>query len=141
MHKIVSINIGGRGYATVYSITEINSEEEYVILPSEHYQSPITRIGYEQEKYVDNRSEYERWKDEYYYSYYPTLSEVATEVSVSPNVKKIVIPSTITRISKTAFKNVKDMIFEIDKKNEHYKVEDNKIIEISSGDIIWPYSE
>ena len=145
MHKIVPIMVGARHVSTVYSITEINSEDEYVSLPTnsdEHGKgATITHIGFSQDSYVDTRSDYERWKDEYYYSYYPTRSEVAVEVSVSPNIKKIFIPHTITQISKLAFKNIKDIQFEIDENNPDYKVVDNKIIEKSSGNVIWPYIE
>ncbi len=145
MHKIVHIDIGARCVETVYSIVEINSEEEYVVLPTHSEQhgqgAVITRIGYKQLEREDTRSDYEKWKDAYYYNYYPTSEEIATEVPVSPNIKKIFIPATVTDISKWAFKNLTDMTFEIDEKNEHYRVEDNKIIEISSGKVIWPFSE
>ena len=145
MHKIVSFYEGAVSLQTLYSIIEINSDEEYVKLPT-HKDAPekgivITHLGYEQEEYVDTRSDYERWKDEYFYSYYPTRSGQAVEVKVSPNIKKIFIPHTITNISKLAFKSVKDMIFEIDENNKYYKVEDNKIIELSSGNVIWPYNK
>lgn len=141
MHKIVAIYIGALHIDTVYSITEIHSDEECVILPSHKGNTPITHLGFEQDSYKDTRSDYERWKDEYYYNYYPTRYEVAVEVSVPPNVKKIVIPATVTHISKSAFQNVTDMVFEIDEKNEVYTVSDNKIIEKGSGEVIWPYSK
>ena len=142
MFKIVSIMEGALAINTVYSITEINSDEEYVKLPIEKYPgSPITHIGYEQDDYVDTRSDYERWKDEYYHSYYPMRSASPTEVSVSAAVKKIFIPHTVTHISNLAFKNVSNIEFEIDENNKNYKLEDNKIIDISSGEVIWPYSK
>ena len=143
MHKIIAFYVGALSVETVYSINEINSDQEYVKLPTHKDEEwrgmVITRIGFEQEK--DTRSEYERWKDEYYHSYYPNLTGVGVEVKVSPNIKKIFIPHTITQISGVAFKDIKDMQFEIDENNKYYKVEDNKIIEISSGRVIWPYNE
>ena len=140
MHKIVSILIGERVFETAYSINEIISDEEVVVLPDRKERGgAITMIGFEQNE--DTRSEYERWYDAYYYSYYPSKYAVATEVVISENIKKIVIPHTVTDISCTAFKNVKDIIFEIDEKNESYKIQDNKIIEISSGKVIWPCDE
>ena len=142
MHKIVNIYVGALHIDTVYSIIEINSEETCVTLPSQFKPgSTLTHIGYEQDSYVDTRSEYERWKDEYEHSYYPTRSAVATEVSVSPNVKKIVIPHTIEHISRLAFKNLRDVEFEIDENNPYYQVIDGKIVKKSSGEVIWPYSE
>ena len=141
MCKIVCIYIGARFVETVYSVVEINSEKEQVEIPTLYRGGTVTRIGFKQMETKDHRSDYEKWKDEYYYSYYPTMSDVAVEVAISPNIKKIFIPNTITHISKLAFSKVKDITFEIDKDNKNYKIEDDKIIEISTGATIWPCNE
>ncbi|MBO7169647.1 MAG: hypothetical protein J6W28_00545, partial [Clostridia bacterium] len=99
----------------------------------------VKRLGYIEVKTVDTRSDYERWKDEYYYSYYPTPSLCEVEVEVPSCVKKIFIPKTIEAISRYAFKNLKDVTFEIDEKNYNYTVKDGKIVNKNSGDVIWPF--
>ncbi len=143
MIKIETIYIGALSIETVHAITEIVSEEECVVLPSWDEASGrgaiVTRIGYVQEPYVETRSEYEIWKDEYEHSYYPERNAMAVEVTVSSNVKKIVIPHTVTDISRRAFQSLTDMIFEIEEGNTHYRIEDNKIVVIASGEVIWPY--
>ena len=141
MFKIVKIYIGNVSQKTVYSINEIDTDEETVVLPThtrpDGTGSEITRLGYRQMG-MPTGDDYEQWKDRYYYNYIPDMDEVATDVLISPSVKKIFIPKTITHISSFAFRNVGSMVFEIDSENPVYKVEDNKIVEISSGEVIWP---
>ena len=145
MFKIDGINLGGPTPNIALVINEINSNEEYVKLPeygnARGTFNSIRRIGYIEVKTEDTRSDYERWKDEYYYSYYPTPSIVEVEVPVSANVKKIFIPYTVEKISKLAFKNLKNVVFEIDEKNYCYKISDGKIVDKHSSEVIWPYSE
>ncbi len=139
--KIIEINLGGPSSTRTLVINEINSENECVRLPDfvniGNYANTIRRLGYLEVQTKDTRSDYERWKDEYYYSYYPTPSIIETEVVVSPNVKKIFIPYCIEKISKLAFKNLKNVTFEIDEKNYNYKISDGKIVDKHSGEVIW----
>jgi len=143
MFKIVSIMLGAHSVYHVYSLTEIHTEEEYVILPANNDAAgpdyPVTYVGYVQEKYVDTRTEEERWRDEYDHSYYPEHCATPVEVAVPPCVKRIRIPHTVRKISKQAFKRLTDVVFEIDERNQNYKIEDNKIIDTFSGEVIWPY--
>ena len=145
MLKVIPIKIGAQFTKTVYSVVEICSDGESAVLPAEYdmggYTVQITYIGYKQYEKEDTRSEYEKWYDAYFYSYYMTESETETEVLVSPNVRRIILPHTVKHISKSAFKSLRDMVFEVDEKNEVYTVEDGKLVEIATGDIIWPYHE
>ena len=144
MFKFNEVNLGGPTPNIQISINEINTTNEVVEIPvlcKERSNNTIRYIGYKEVKTKDTRSDYERWKDEYYYSYYPTPTIIEVEVPVSKNVKKIIIPYSIENISKKAFKNVAQVEFIIDENNYNYKISEGKIIHKHTGEIIWPYSE
>ena len=137
------IDLGGPTPNLALSVAKIESDEEVVTIPKNACVNNdslwVRRIGFIETVTVDNRSDYERWKDEYYYNYYPTPSLNAVEVPVSKSVKKIIISAEVEKISTMAFKNLKDVVFEIDKYNSHYEIKDGKIVEKKTGNIIWPY--
>ena len=145
MFKIDRVNLGGPTPNIAHVINGIETTEEVVTIPvyiQDGYTSEtVKRIGYLEIKTEDTRSDYERWKDEYYYSYYPTPTIVEVEVSVSPCVKKIIIPHSVEQISKRAFQYLKDVIFEIDENNYNYKVEKGAIVHKHTGEVIWPYTK
>ena len=145
MFKFDQINLGGPTPNIQNVICEINTTEKCVTLPEYYhdgYENNIVRyVGFKEIPTVDMRCDYEKWKDEYFYNYYPTPEIIEVEVPVSKSVKKICIPRGIEKISKTAFKNLTDVEFEIDKDNYNYKVENGKIIPKHTGEIIWPYNE
>lgn len=142
MFKINKVDLGGPTPNIQLSINEINTDAEYVEIPlyTKYDMSNefIRYMGYISIPPEDNRSDYEKWKDEYYYSYYPTPSLVEVEVKVSPSVKKIFIPYTLEHISKSAFKNLTGVEFVIDDRNYNYKVEDGKIVHKHTNEVIWP---
>ena len=143
MFKTTYVNLGGPTPNMTLVINGIDTKEECVEIPAYMqdgvHTEIVKRIGYVEEKTEDTRSDYERWQDEYFHAYYPTPSLSEVEVAVSPCVKKIFIPHTIEAISRYAFKNLKDVVFEIDEKNFRYAVQGGRIVDKISGDVIWPF--
>ena len=144
MIKIEHFYKSGSGTELIYVINEIISKTEIVELPSKinvfrNEYKPVTHIGLTPRR--DTRSDYEKWYDSYNYSYNPSTSFDSLPVTISPNIKKIIIPSTIEKIGDRAFENAVDIIFEIDENNKFYKVIDNKIIDIKNNKIIWPVTK
>ena len=137
------IDLGGPTPNLAFSVAKIESDEEVVTIPKnacvDNDSLWVRRIGFIKTVTVDNRSDYEKWKDEYYYNYYPTPSLNAVEVPVSKSVKKIIISGEVEKISTMAFKNLKDVVFEIDQNNRYYEIKDGKIVEKKTGEIIWPH--
>ena len=145
MFKFNEVDLGGPTPNNQISVNEINATCESIEIPTFYkdgtFSQSVRYIGYKSERQEDTRSDYEKWKDEYYYNYYPTPSLIEVEVPVSKSVKKIFIPYTIENISKQAFKNLTGVEFEIAEKNYNYKVEDDKIINKHTLEVVWPYSE
>lgn len=56
-------------------------------------------------------------------------------------MKKIFIPDTIEAISRYAFKNLKDVVFEIAETSFRYAVRDGKIVDKHSGEVICPFED
>jgi hypothetical protein len=94
---------------------------------------PITHIGYR--LCPDTRSEQERLEDEYRF-YYPPASLEGIEVPVPKSVKKIVIPNTITDISKKAFKNLSGVTFEIEN-GSPFEFDGKRLMIKKSGEILY----
>ncbi len=143
MLKIDVIDLGGPTPCNVYVVNAIETNQERVVLPCyfTQYNHRVSRIGFEEVKVVDTRSDYEKWYDAYHYSYYPTSSVREVEVPVSSCVKTIFISRTIEKISKKAFKNLKGVTFEIDPDNTCYEIVDNKIVEKGTGNVVWPCAD
>lgn len=145
MFKTTYVDLGGPTPNLSLVINGVETKEEYVAFPAfiktGRYDERVKRIGFLEVKKKDTRSDYERWQDEYYHAYYPTPTIIEIEVKVPTCVKKIFIPNTIEAISKQAFKNLKDVTFEIDEKNYRYAMKDGKIVDKHSGEVIWPYEE
>ena len=107
------------------------ADDEVLNIPSHFpdWEEPLTHIGYKEE-YEEG---YERWCDwhhpakgsEYVPACY-TLKPVS--LNISPEIKKIVIPKTVMKISSEAFGGVRNAIFEVDSDNPYFTVENNEIV-------------
>ena len=141
--KIESILIDNIYRKYIYVVNGIDADGDTAIIPAtrtvrhlqDYVKHTITHIGYQLAP--DTRTERERFEDEYRFYVPQTNSLKGIEVTVSENVKKIVIPETIANISKEAFKNVRGLTFEIDGTNEIFEFKDGKLINKETNGIIY----
>ena len=128
----------------IYAINGIESNNEVVCIDSViknnyDYTNKITHIGVEEEP--DTRDDYEKWKDSYFYNYIRPLSFNSISITISSDIKKIILPKTITCISYLAFQNVKGVKFEIDENNEYYYTINGSIYNKNTNKILYNYEE
>jgi hypothetical protein len=111
----------------------------YIIKNDNSIPENITHVGYEE--LPDTRSEYEAWKDSYFYNYIRPLQLKSVSVEISSNIKKVILPNNIHYISDLAFKNVNRVYFEIASINEHYFTKEGSIYDKQTNEIIYKYKE
>ena len=104
-------------------------DDEVLIIPSHYGKNPITHIGY-YESYTPSHQEWVDWHHCKGGVYYPAhYSLFGASLDIPENIKKIIIPETVKKISSSAFKNANGVIFEVHPDNPYLTVEDNKIVE------------
>ncbi len=127
-----------------YSLNGINDDNKainlpYIIKNDNNIPNNITHIGYEE--LPDTRTDYEKWKDSYYYHYIRPLSLKPVPIEISSNIKKVILPNCISDISKLAFTNIKGVYFEISSSNNYYYTQNGSIIKKETNEIIYKYEE
>ena len=124
---------GKKTYYTAARFTvlvEVNCapEDEVLTFPSHDDGKPITHIGYSQ-LYAPSREEWHDWHHCRGGVRYPAVYMLSdASLGIPANIKKIIIPETVQKISPRAFAGADSAVLEVHPDNPYLTVEDNKIV-------------
>ena len=129
--RIEIIKYGYSGTSTLVSLNGITADkdEEIVVLPEMYLGRNITHIGYNQ----SYEPAHEEWADWHHpgkgMTYVPeSYGFDLCPLNVSPWVKKIVIPKTVSNLSFNFSRGLDHITFEIDPENIYFTVKGGKVV-------------
>ena len=106
---------------------EVTEGEDTVIIPESYEGEPVSFIGFSQ-RFTPAHLHWHDWHhpaqgadwepDHYGYNY--------LTLSIPPSVRRLVIPSTVSKIYSSAFDKCEGVTIEIDPNNPTYTVRDNR---------------